>query len=794
MKRSQLALIVPLAGLLIAGLSIVGCSKKVTGMFVKNKPPTVRLTSAPYDTTNRYFYAYKLNWIGDDPDGRVVKFVYAVDPPLDGRPINWTSTTKNEQIIFFKATQPDPTAPDSRADDFHVFAIRAIDDGGDSSQVVTRAFFSYTVAPSVHLTDPTANHLNIAFVTPSVTISWAGSDPDGQFTQKPIKYKYKLFSASGEFTIATALAQGGLDSLRRFYAPRFAGWDSTSAETTQVQYTNLTPDADYLFVVVAFDEAGAYSPIFSLDANVLRMRVLLANAGGPHITMFNEYFTFEYVSGSYSTDPSKWVPIDVPAEQPITFNWSATTDHGAILTYFRWRLGGDVSDETPRTNEITDIGHWSAPNLNATSATVGPFPRDTVLFFYIEAADNNGLKSLGIIRFHVVKPTFARDLGIVDDTRYLLDVYRAGTSIYQPPSGNWPTAAELDTFMYARGGNPYRAYPTIISRRGIFTGYDFDTVNTRIGRNDLTVPLALLGEFRHLIWLNDNLAAGKTVNGVNVANGISALRYMNNRNRVNTLATYVKQGGQVWLMGSGIAHSAQIEFDKVDGGTYSLNADELHPGRFMYDIVHWRDDIKEGYGNSFAFHKAPRAVGGWAGAPNYHMMPDTLRPKALALGDTMPPNHVGAFYTNLFPFTYLDLDNFIVENLNPDPAATPFFASTLDTLYNVVFPPTGLGPQVERPVATYYHGLENARIVYTAFDPWLFSVSDFLPLVDFVLQDIWGIQRSGAPGRPLASRPVPTRPNTVVHPTQGGARALMGGAARRASGLLTAPPGQKPRE
>ena len=47
-----------------------GCSK-ITKMMVPNQPPTVKLTSAPYDTSGRYFYAYKLGWIGNDPDGRV---------------------------------------------------------------------------------------------------------------------------------------------------------------------------------------------------------------------------------------------------------------------------------------------------------------------------------------------------------------------------------------------------------------------------------------------------------------------------------------------------------------------------------------------------------------------------------------------------------------------------------------------------------------------------------------------------------------------------------------------------
>ena len=99
-----------LAGALVAAAALAGCSKSLKNNFLPDIVPTVTLTSAPYDTTGRYFYAYKLNWLGNDPDGRVVSFVYAIDPkynavlkawvPTSG----WTSTVKNEQIIFFRAS------------------------------------------------------------------------------------------------------------------------------------------------------------------------------------------------------------------------------------------------------------------------------------------------------------------------------------------------------------------------------------------------------------------------------------------------------------------------------------------------------------------------------------------------------------------------------------------------------------------------------------------------------------------------------------------------------------------
>ncbi|HTM57342.1 MAG TPA: hypothetical protein VL123_02885 [Candidatus Udaeobacter sp.] len=818
MKLHRLALALCVAGLL--GAAIDGCSK-LNGLIRPNEPPSVMLSSAPYDTTGRYFYAYKLSWIGNDPDGRVDHFIYAIDPPLDGRPIDWTATTKNEQIFFFRATTPDPQDSTHRAIAFHIFAIRAIDNGGDSSAIVTRAFFSYTVAPTVSLIDPRPSHLTVAYVTPSVRFTWQGSDIDGQLTQKPVKYKFKLFSQSGSYPLSDALnGAGGLDRLRDFFAPGFAGWDSCGGDTTSVQYTNLTPDAIYLFVVVAFDEAGAYSPIFTFDNNCLIVNVKLANAGGPKITLFNEFFQFSYLSGSYNpSDQANWIHVDVPYNQPITFNWFAESDPGAQIASYRWRLGGDVADETPRSNENTDIGHWSSPSINATSATVGPFLRDTVLFFYVEAADNNGLKSLGIVNFRVVKPTFERALGVINDTRYVIDSYRVGTTTYLPPSGNWPTAAELDTFLFARGGFPYRGnYPAgSISRPGLFKGYDFDTFSTRTGRGDLTVPLAELGKFRHLIWLCDILSAAKTGPGTNLASSQPALLFMNNRNAVNTLATYIKQGGQVWLLGSGIAHACQLNFDRGDAGTYSADGRELIPGRFMYDIVHWRNDIHDAVGPFYKFHRADRSAfpighpisrqstsypGGQV-VPNYALMPDTLRPKDIALGDSLPVFRTSGFYQTSFAFTELQQENRITENMNPDPTGADDEQSTLDTLYNVAFPPQGNPPVVQEfPIATLYHGFQNASpptsLVYTGFDGWLFSTADFVPLMKFVLENVWGLTRSGSfeatrPTLANASRR-PSSGRAGIPAIRGGASSLIRGGSLRAPLRLVTPPGKKPQE
>ncbi len=758
MKSTRLALSLSLLVAALAALAASGCSKSLKSALVPNQPPTVRLSSAPYDTTNRYFYSYRINWVGYDPDGRVDHYIYWAD---DGKKIPRTLTTKNEQIIQFAAARPDTTGGTSedRSSDFHTFYIVAVDDQGDTCEAVTRSFYSYTVAPTVLILSPRPTHLSVAYVTPAVRINWTGTDPDGQSSTKPKKYKFKLFAPGGAYPISEAIRDP--NAFRIFFAPNFVGWDSSSTDTTTVQYTNLSPNTDYLFAVVAFDEAGAYSPIFSLDTNMLRLRTTFAGSNGPVITMFNEFFFYRYPSGGYCNDPRCEVALEIPANQPVTFNWFADpAREGADIESYRWKLGGDVGDETPRTNEQTDVSHWSAPSLGTTSATVGPFARDTLLRFYIEATDNNGLKSLGAIRFTVVKPTFAKPVLFVNDTRLTVDQTLTppyppgfGPGDYKAPTGPWPSRAELDTFLFAVGGVPWQKYPTgTISPPGLFSGYAYDTATTETGKIDQTFPLSIMGQYRTVVWFVDQ--AGATI-VFGAGKKYTSLRYMAFPNHVNTIATYSKSGGRLWLMGGGIALASLKDWTNRSNQTsiWNGNRNELIPGRMMYDLVHWRTEVANTSATitPTAVSKYSRIGVPWTGhgpnrdipgPPNYGLLPQYIRPKNPSL-DPFPPNRTGqgpaAFYQVDKEIEYITATapNFIIEDFDPSILGVNE-QSALDTLYSVSTSNFFLGP-----VMTYYHGQANGPLVFSGFPVWFFTRSDAEAVSRFVLTDVFGIPRTG---------------------------------------------------
>ncbi len=130
---------------------------------------------------------------------------------------------------------------------------------------------------------------------------------------------------------------------------------------------------------------------------------------GPVLSLFGPGLEYTYPTGGYCVCPEATIPIDVPANRTVTFRWSADGSLGCTeIHWYRWSLDiKDVSDQTPRIDEATDLAHWSIPSL-ASSATIGPFalsptPAENERYFYVEASDRTGRRSLGILRIHVVE-------------------------------------------------------------------------------------------------------------------------------------------------------------------------------------------------------------------------------------------------------------------------------------------------------------------------------------------------------------------------------------------------------
>jgi hypothetical protein len=94
----------------------------------------------------------------------------------------------------------------------------------------------------------------------------------------------------------------------------------------------------------------------------------------------------------------------------------------------------------------------------------------------------------------------------------------------------------------------------------------------------------------------------------------------------------------------------------------------------------------------------------------------------------------------------------------------------LDTLYELItfsLPPTS----ARRVTMTYFHGLLSKPLVFSGFSIWDYTRSDCQTLVDFVLQDMWGLSKTP----PVVAAPVAA--NRMTQPVDSTPRATPRGVA-----------------
>ncbi|MFN8586874.1 MAG: hypothetical protein U0704_03655 [Candidatus Eisenbacteria bacterium] len=762
---------------LLLAVSVAGCSRTKVFSWLPvqvNQRPSVELTSAPASETDTAYYAYEMHWTGSDPDGAVDHFEYAIDPVAGSAPETaWVVSRMPQAKIHFRVWQPDTTRAGARVIAPHTFVIRALDAAGLASPVVSRSFYSYTVAPSVRITSPRPSVSSSLQSGPAMRVHWEGEDVDGVFSQRPVRYKYRLIRANDPEFPAGDVITDPQRAWRYFSGTNFAGWDSTGADSAFADLRGLVPaESPYVFAVVAQDEAGAWSPDWSMQTNLLRFIAELSGNASPRLAVVSPFVQYAQARGGIDpTDVASWLPIDVPGDQPLAFDWWATPTLGNDIVGYRWRVDGEFADETPRTDERTDWSHWSRWSTTAT-ATIGPFVGGSSHKLYLEAKDNFGSIGLLVADLHVVAMSLARDLLVVNDTRLELDSYNSNGTRRNYTTA-WPAVAELDTFLCAVGGFTWRgtaAGRAGLSPPGLLSGYAFDTVGTRFGLEAPTqaLTLARLGRYRHVLWLADVTAAQANALPTAIVNGISTLRYMCAPGHTNVLASYAAAGGQVWLAGGGAAYCSLVDYnavgvranDNIYGIGYTVfsnGAGELLEGRPMFDLAHWRSELVTQYVVT-SVRRSPRAVGGWSHAgyhgepltaPDYAQMPATLRRRALALGDTLPPTRATSqsttfFTSGAFGVEYLTQPNEVHEDVTPDPVVVNELA-TLDTLYELSGGSLATLITQQRPaVMTYYHGVESPRFVFSGLPLWEWTRADCAGLVDFVLQRIWGMQRTTA--------------------------------------------------
>ena len=121
----------------------------------------------------------------------------------------------------------------------------------------------------------------------------------------------------------------------------------------------------------------------------------------PLLTLYNSDFRYTDRTGGYSLDPATWIELDLAAGETFTVNWTAKTPGPTRVRAYRWTLDiADITDETPRIDEATDLSHWSQRSATTKSATVGPFGAGEHLL-YVEVENSMGVRSLATVHLTV---------------------------------------------------------------------------------------------------------------------------------------------------------------------------------------------------------------------------------------------------------------------------------------------------------------------------------------------------------------------------------------------------------
>jgi hypothetical protein len=712
---------------------------------IENQSPTITLSGTNIGPDGAGMTAHALRWDARDVDGRVdhVEFYSGNRPPASGAA--WVRVDGCSHVVRLRSAAARRAAgatlpAEEPAPEPTFVAVRAVDDRGAASLPAVRAFVDDNVAPTVQIVSPPINWWDITTTPTSLHVIWQGNDPDGSPPGHLASYRYKMFDKD---TPEGLLARTDPDSLRRKYAPTYTGWDSLPGDSTSVVLRNVVPYVLHVFVVVGFDAQGASTAPFDPYRNMLGF---FAYPGvGPRFTISSEGFDYAYRSGGFSSD-SSWT-VNLRAVAPaVRIQWSATPPAGSALAGYRWAVDiADLNDETPRRN-ANDVRHWSAWSLGTTSAEVSvvkPTPPSTTRRLYIEAVDDLGNLGDAIVKVIFNTTQEQRPLLIVNDTRMPME-RTDGAGNVLPLGRSWPNYGELDSFFVARGGVPWQGYPTgTQSAPGLFAGYDFDVYRARSPSLDKTVPLDLLLRYRSVVWLID---AG-------VANfnppdhlGMYALRYMSSPGRQNTLAAFVAAGGRAWLVGGGAAFALCRDLGNRSTNdtytfVYSNAAGELVPGRFMYDLTHWRSELSVWAMPAISAHPL-RTIVRSPGELDYSRLPSALAARSAATDPVPPRRTLANFYPALSTtaFEYLTLPNDIVESISASPGHGRE-ASTLDTLYTI----RGVLPaSKDMPCMTVYHGRDNGQLVFTGFDLWTWSRPQCRALVDAVLADLWHLSPATA--------------------------------------------------
>ncbi len=273
-------IIVPFLLLIIL---VMSCGEKITDNPRPNQPPATYLTFYPDEDLAMTSSRQILHWWGDDPDGKVVLFLYTWDnnapaPEKFGESSMtgvWDTTSAYSDTFSLKFTELDTV---------YTFRICAVDDAGLVDP--TPAVQSFPIANT-----PPEVEFIVSTEIPETTFTvasfyWTGTDLDGDDTID--RYEYVLDDTTAE-------------------------WSSISADTSflNLKIPDELGDMEHVFYLRAVDIAGVTSKIIRMPRKETSLWYVRRPVGqyliiDDYETLDNSQYIYQRTLDSLGVEYSVW--------------------------------------------------------------------------------------------------------------------------------------------------------------------------------------------------------------------------------------------------------------------------------------------------------------------------------------------------------------------------------------------------------------------------------------------------------------------------------------------------------
>ena len=154
---------------LLSFIYLNGCEDSISGKYSENQAPSTNLTVEKINRGSdfRLSSQIQISWFGNDPDGFIAGFEYAIN---DTSEENYTFTTKTDSTFIL------PITPGQEIDDV-LFKVRAVDNEGLKDPIGARLVFPIVNSiPQVSLNSNQSPPDTLFSVS---SFGWTFSDPDG---------------------------------------------------------------------------------------------------------------------------------------------------------------------------------------------------------------------------------------------------------------------------------------------------------------------------------------------------------------------------------------------------------------------------------------------------------------------------------------------------------------------------------------------------------------------------------------------------------------------------------------